>query len=121
MNLISIADVVLLLLIFFLLTSSFVMESGIRVKLPAADRVQRDPVQRHIITLTRSGKFFVNGKSVNSAAIEQVLLVAQAESPREVVVIRADQDVQIQDVVTAIDAARKAGVERFMIATRTDN
>jgi len=118
LSLISIADIVLLLLIFFLLTSSFVLESGIRVKLPTSSQAIKEPVQRHIITITRAGKIYINDRLVLLSNLEQSLLKLQQNSPRELLVIQADSDVPIQTVVTAIDAAKKAGIARFVIGTK---
>jgi biopolymer transport protein ExbD len=123
-NLTSLIDVVLLLLVFFMVSTSFVREAEIDLHLPEAN-AESEPaaaVSMLEITITATGNYAVNGRPlVNSerrilrAAIEQV-----AGDDREMpVVIRADADSTHQSFVTAIEVAGELGFVNIRIATVT--
>ncbi len=121
LNLISLVDVVLLLVIFFMLSTTFVQDSRLRVELPKAGA---SPVERSaqpiIVTISAQGSYQVNDRAlVNneratlSAALRQVAGDAR-EGP---VTIRADARATHQSVVTAMDVAAKQGFTQVNIAT----
>ncbi len=115
---ISLTDIVLLLLIFFLLTSSYVVQPGIKVKLPkAASGVQAEE-NRAFLTVTGDEQLFLNQQPVNRSQLGEELRSLTSENPDILVVIRADKDLSLEKTVRIVDIAKLAGVERFMIATQ---
>jgi biopolymer transport protein ExbD len=122
-NLISLVDVVLLLVIFFALTTSFVRQSQLAVHLPeAGDAPQADAGASTLleITVTSRGGFFVNGRALVDnrpdtliAAIQRVMPEGE---PREIT-ISADARADHQDVVTAMDVVGRLGFTDVRIAT----
>lgn len=122
LNLTSLIDVVLLLLIFFMVSTTFVEEARIKIRLPqssdkAAPAPTRDPI---LITVAASGEYLVNGKTlVNtspatlSAAISQVA----GEARDSAITIRADANATHQSVVTAMDVVGRLGFRAINIAT----
>jgi biopolymer transport protein ExbD len=121
LNLISLVDVVLLLVIFFMLSTTFVQDSRLRVELPQAGSaaVERE-AQPIVVTISAQGSYRVNDRAlVNneratlSAALRQVA-GASREGP---VTIRADARATHQSVVTAMDVAAKQGFTQVNIAT----
>lgn len=120
-NLISLVDVVLLLLIFFVLTTSFVAESRLAIQLPEAGEDGRGLSSPELeITVTERGVFFVNGRALVDNQPETLRTAIQRVSedaePRSVT-ISADARAQHQDVVTAMDVAARLGITDVHIAT----
>ena len=123
-NLTSLIDVVLLLLIFFMVSTSFVREAEINLRLPeaSATELSEAPSDALEITVTESGAYLVNGRPlVNSerrtlrAAIERLI----GEERNVPVYIRADANATHQAVVTAMDVAGQLGFVNVNIATVT--
>ncbi len=117
-NFISLADIVLLLLIYFLLTSTYVVQKGIRVRLPKSVTSEKTTVSKQItVTVTRSGAVFLNGKPVSmdnlSAKVKQLL----EKNPKQIIVLRADASIPLEKAVKVLDEAKKAGGEKLLIAT----
>lgn len=124
MNLTSLIDVVLLLLIFFMVSTSFVREAEINLHLPEADAAapSETPADALEITITEAGGYLVNGRAlVNSerrtlrAAIERVI----GDHRDLPVYIRADANSTHQSVVTAMDVAGQLGFVNISISTVT--
>jgi len=115
---ISLTDIVLLLLIFFLLTSSFVVQPGIKVKLPKAASGQQDESDKIFLTVTQAGQIYLNQKATNEQQLGTQLRKALRDNPQKLVVIRADKDLSLERTIRIVDIAKLAGAERFMIATQ---
>jgi biopolymer transport protein ExbD len=123
-NLTSLIDVVLLLLIFFMVSTSFVREAEITLRLPEAAATEQSdaPADALEITVTEAGAYLVNGRPlVNSerrtlrAAIERL----SGDARNVPVYIRADANATHQAVVTAMDVAGQLGFVNVNIATVT--
>jgi len=114
---ISLTDIVLLLLIFFLLTSSFVVQPGIKVKLPRAGSGQPEDADKIYLTITEKELIYLNQQRIDIKDLGQQLRILLAEKSGQVVVIRADKDLTLEATIRVIDLAKLAGAERFMIAT----
>ncbi len=116
-SVISLADIVLLLLIYFLLTSTFVLSQGIRVKLPKAEAKplkERSPV---VLTLTRDGRLYLNQEAIALDALPPRLHQILQRRPETPVVLMSDREVPLQRAIEVLEAARKGGAERLVIAT----
>ena len=125
MNLTSLIDVVLLLLIFFMVSTTFVDESRIKLQLPSASNEpaaeqKKDPIE---VAVTSTGEYRVNGQvlintspSTLSAAVSKI-----AGERRDLpVTIRADAKSTHQSVVTAMDVLGRPGFKAISIATVND-
>ena len=108
----------LLLLIFFLLSSSYVVQPGIKVELPKAVSAETTTEQRVVITVTRKQEIFLNGKRTLLGDLGGEVRKLLAEHPDQVVVIRADQDLTLAKAIQVVDIVKLAGAKRFLIATR---
>ena len=124
-NLTSLIDVVLLLLIFFMVSTSFVKESQITIQLPEADvqaAVQETPEQIEIM-ITEQGTYLVNGRELVNNRPETVRNALQRVSHGDTslpLTISADANARHQHVVTAMDVAGRLGFTRISIATLND-
>jgi len=114
----SLTDIVMLLLIFFLLSSSFVMQPGIKVQLPRAETGETQTDKNVTISLTERGQIFVNAKQVTLESLGRELSTALNADPQMVVVVNADRNVTLQNTIQVIDVAKAVGATRFMIATQ---
>jgi biopolymer transport protein ExbD len=108
----------MLLLIFFLLSSSFVMQPGIKVQLPRAETGETQTDKNVTISLTERGQIFVNAKQVTLESLGRELSTALNADPQMVVVVNADRNVTLQNTIQVIDVAKAVGATRFMIATQ---
>ena len=122
LNLTSLIDVVLLLLIFFMVSTTFVKESHLKIQLPQASNdpapeQQLSPIE---ISVTASGEFRVDGKTLlnTSPATLSAAVAKVAGSQRNVpITIRADARATHQAVVTAMDVVGRLGFRAINIAT----
>ena len=120
-NVIPLIDVLLSLLMFFVLTTTFVQHSRMQVTLPKASAEERD-VQQPVLTvmIDRDGRFYVGSDEVMGEGIEPLkrMLEQNAGDRRDgQVVIRADAMTPHQYVVTAMDALGQLGFTKLSIAT----
>jgi biopolymer transport protein ExbD len=113
----SLTDIVFLLLIFFLLSSSFVIQPGIKVQLPRAETGEPQTERQVIITLTEGGEIFYNNEKIVLTELGGRLLPAMEHDPDNVVIIQADRTVSLQNTIEVIDIAKAVGATRFNIAT----
>ncbi|MDH4126164.1 MAG: biopolymer transporter ExbD [Gammaproteobacteria bacterium] len=121
-NLTSLIDVVLLLLIFFMVSTSFVKQSQITINLPEAENsapVEETPDQIDIM-ISETGIYMVNGKELINSRPETIRNALQKISNGDhslPLTISADANARHQDVVTAMDVAGRLGFVRISIAT----
>ena len=115
-------DVVLLLLIFFMLTSSFINPAGIEVKLPGSTVATVQEKDDPVISITAVGELFWNNVEVSFRELQSLLTSEYGIDPSRAIVIRADREVAHGVVVEIMSLAREAGWERLAIsAQRVDS
>ncbi len=114
-------DVVFLMLIFFMVSATFLHEADMELTLPEASQ---DPGQRAYspieLTIDADGDYFINGNALanqQTETVQRALQEALAENPEAPLIIRADGRTPHQSLVTALDAAGRAEVESLSIAT----
>jgi biopolymer transport protein ExbD len=124
-NLTSLIDVVLLLLIFFMVSTSFVKQSQISIRLPGAEStsiVEELPEQIDIM-ITEQGTYLINGRELINSRPETIRNALQRVSGGNTklpLTISADANARHQHVVTAMDVAGKLGFVKISIATVND-
>ena len=116
-NYAALTDIVMQLLIFFLLSSSFVVMPGVKVQLPKAQTTEVQTDRNTVITLTGSGRIFLNLDEVTKATLAQKLIPVLDKDRNQVVILKAEKTVSLQNAVDVIDIAKGVGAQRFMIAT----
>ncbi len=115
-NLTPLVDMVFILLIFFMVTSSFVKESGVEVSRPSAQTAVRQEHASIVVAVTESGEVWVDGQRVDPRAVGAHIERLRAENPEGSVVIVGDTKAHIGVVVRVMDQARLAGVENVALA-----
>jgi len=110
-------DTMLVLLIFVLLSSAFVLQSGIRVRLPEAASKGEEARQDVVLILTRDDRLYLNDALVQTAELSPLLQEQLRDRPEAVVIIKADKEVLHGRVVEVMDIAKGAGAVRLAIAT----
>ena len=123
-NLISLIDILLVLVLFFLLSTTFAVDGRLRIKLPQASSVplQRTDNEPLIITITAGGAYLVNGRElVNATAdtLRAAILKLAGERRDLSASIRADGHATHQSVVTAMDVLSQLGFTQLNIVTTT--
>tara|TARA_R110002096_G_scaffold22547_11_gene72362 strand:- start:5769 stop:6191 length:423 start_codon:yes stop_codon:yes gene_type:complete len=124
-NLTSLIDVVLLLLIFFMVSTSFVKQSQINISLPQADSatIVEEPPEQIDIMITETGVYLVNGRELINNRPETIRNALQkvASGRNDLPLsISADANARHQHVVTAMDIAGRLGFTQISIATVND-
>lgn len=115
-NITPLIDVVFLLLLFFMLTSTFVSQSGIKVNLPKAVSGKTLLDKRLIITIDKNDGLFIEGKKVTNKEIS--FFIAEAAKDKKAILIMADKTSSMGKTVEIWDMCRGAGVSQINIATK---
>ena len=124
-NLTPLIDVVFLLLIFFMVSTSFVKQSQITIRLPEAEATAmvEEPPEQIDIMITEQGTYLVNGRELinnRPETIRNALQRVSAGNTSLPLTISADANARHQHVVTAMDVAGRLGFVRISIATVDD-
>lgn len=117
-NITSLIDVVFLLLLFFVVTSTFLERPGLDLTLPAASPTEVARRDEVTVELDADGATWLDGARLEAADLESGIERALAAAGTERVVLEADERVPHGRVVEAMDAARRAGATGLVVATR---
>ena len=109
-------DVVFIMLIFFIVTASFVKESGIEVNKPNAVTAERKEKGNILVAISADNQIWIDRRQVDPRALRANIERMHAENPNGAVVIQADTESKNGLLVLVMDAARQAGVKSVSIA-----
>jgi len=115
-NLTPMLDVVFIMLIFFIVTASFVKEAGIDISRPGAATAVRKERGNILIAITANDQIWMNRRQVDPRALRANIERAHAENPQGAVIIQADKAAKTGLLVQVMDAARSAGVKDISLA-----
>ena len=113
----SLIDVVLLLLIFFMLTTSFVEQPGMKLDLPETKNSKGESTGELEISVTDDGSIFINGNSVHIDELKDQIDVIMQSMDNKSLILKADKTVQHGTVVKIMDIARSVGLQKIIIAS----
>ena len=116
----SLIDIVFLLLIYFLLTTNFMVDEGIQVKLPQANATSPQTEKEITIYIDRSGKVFINNKAVPLNELFVIVKGKIAQQASVPVVIKADKSVILNKAVRVMDVVKAAGADHLVLATEKE-
>ena len=118
-NLTPLIDVVFLLLIFFMLTTTFVnLENRIKVDLPTGDFAAAEPSENIIVTITENNTIYLNGKLIDPLKLTESVAAEIKDEPEKIVILEADKNVLHGKVIRVMDLLKKGGAEKIAIATQ---
>ena len=109
-------DVVFIMLIFFIVTTSFVKESGVSVSSPQAQTAAQQENANIFIAITAVGEVWVDRRPVDPRSVRAIVARLHADNPEGSVIIQADEDAATGMLVEVMDQVRLAGVEKIAIA-----
>lgn len=113
-------DVVFIMLIFFIVTATFVKQAGIEVNQPQASTAVVQEKANILIAIDADNRIWINRREVDIRALRPNIERLHAENPKGSVVIQADKDSTNEVLVQVMDSSRKAGVYEIAIAARDD-
>ncbi len=117
--LISFTDIIMLLLIFILVSSSFITYSGIKVNLPDASGNQSDYTNNIFISINQKGEVYLDQYKIDLDDLPGLLRekLEKVQSGK-IVVVQADKNLEFQKIVQVMDVAKLSGATKFCLATR---
>jgi len=118
-NLTPMLDVVFIMLIFFIVTASFVKEAGIDVNRPNAATAERKEKGNILVAISENNQIWIDRRQVDPRALRANIERMHSENPNGAVVIQADEESKNKLLVQVMDAARLAGVKNVSIAAET--
>jgi biopolymer transport protein ExbD len=116
LNITPMLDIVFIILIFFVVSTSFVKESGVDVSRPSASTTERKERGNIMIGITAENAVWIDKRQVDIRAVRANIERLHAENPEGAVVIQADRDARTGVLVQVIDQSRLAGVSDVSIA-----
>ena len=116
----SLIDIVFLLLVYFLLTTNFMVEEGIKIKLPQAKASAPQTEEVITVYVDREGRAFLGTEEVSLSVLFDRLKQMIGRQENKLVVIRADRAVILNKAVRVMDVAKAAGAGRLCLATEKD-
>jgi biopolymer transport protein ExbD len=122
-NLIPFIDVLLVILIFLMLSTTYSKFTELQISLPVADADQaRDRPHEIVVAVSADGRYAVNKKPVDGRSVEVLtaeLAAAAGGSSDMILIVSADATAAHQSVINVMDAARRAGLSKLTFATQT--
>jgi|TARA_B110000495_G_C22892792_1_gene520782 biopolymer transport protein ExbD len=119
-NMTPLIDMVFILLIFFIVTTSFVNETGVDVNRPSAETAVNKELANIMVAITSSGQINIGGRVVDRRAVRANIERLHAENPEGSVIIIADKDAKTGLLIEVMDQARLAGIANVSIAAERD-
>lgn len=119
-NITSLIDVIFMLLLFFMITSTFLEQPGIKLELPEAKTSASGEPQEYVLTVDKKGELFLNRRSLTLAELEAEIRKAMPQMKDGSLVLKADQDISHGLVVRVMDMAKRGGVKKLIIGTKPE-
>lgn len=109
-------DIVFIMLIFFIVTTSFVKESGVTVSSPSAQSASQQESVNIYIAITAEGEVWIDRKPVDPRSVRAIVARLHADNPEGSVIIQSDEEATTGILVEVMDQVRLAGIEAIAIA-----
>ena len=117
LNLTPMLDVVFIMLIFFIVTATFIKQAGIEVLRPDAQTWEQKPTVSVLVAISDSGEIWIDKKRVDVTAVRAHIERIHAENPKGGLVIQADRSAKFEKLKAVLNAARAANLTEVAIAT----
>ena len=119
-NLTPMLDVVFIMLIFFIVTATFIKQAGITVTRPDALTAEQKPTVSMLIAISPNGDIWIDKKRVDPATVRAHIEKLHAENPKGGLVIQADKQSTNEKLMVVLSAARSAGLQQVAVSTEKD-
>ncbi|MBU0571785.1 MAG: biopolymer transporter ExbD [Candidatus Omnitrophica bacterium] len=113
-------DIVFLLLIFFMLTANFIMQPGIKIKLPTAKTAEPQEDEKLTIFISRENEIFLNGQKINIDELREMVRIELESASKKIIVLKADELVNLGLAVKVIDISKQAGAKGIVISAEIE-
>jgi biopolymer transport protein ExbD len=117
-NVTSLIDVMFLLLIFFMVTSTFLDQPGMKLELPSAESAEVARVEKLVLYISSDEEVVFNDRAIALDDLEETMRAALSEIEDRTLVLNADKAVQHGTVIRVMDIAKKLGLERLVIGIK---
>ncbi|MCK5005444.1 MAG: biopolymer transporter ExbD [Candidatus Aminicenantes bacterium] len=117
-NITSLIDVLFLLLIFMMVSSTFIEDPGIKLDLPETQSAPSVKKSEYILSVKSDGSLFLNEKSLSLDELAENLKSTLAEMKDESLILKGDTNIPYGQIVKIMDIVKKSGVRKLIIATR---
>jgi len=118
-NLTPMLDVVFIMLIFFIVTATFIKQAGIDVFRPEADTALTKPTVSVLVAINENGDIWIDNNRVEENAVRAHIERLHAENPKGGLVVQADRGAKYEKLVAVLNAARAAGLKEVAISTES--
>ena len=119
-NLTPMLDVVFIMLIFFIVTATFIKQPGADVQRPDAETSRKKPTVSVLVAINSAGEIWIDKKQVDAAAVGGMIERLHLENPKGGLVIQADREAKYEKLKAVLDAARSVGLTQVAVSTRDD-
>jgi biopolymer transport protein ExbD len=113
-------DVVFIMLIFFIVTTSFIKETGIDINRPSAATAEKKSKGNILIAITESGEIWLDKRQIDIRAVRANIQRMKAKFPQSAVIIQSDTESKTGLLVRVMDQIRLAGVQNISIAASVE-
>jgi len=117
LNITSLIDVLFILIIFFTVSSTFLEQPGIELKLPDAESSETHTAEKVIVFIDAKGEIYINKNQINIENLAQTVGNLLNEQSEKTVVLRADEQVTHGTVIRVMDLLRKKGIYKIIVST----
>jgi len=118
-NLTPMLDVVFIMLIFFIVTASFIKQAGIDVLRPEAVTGEQRPTVSVLVAISETGEIWVDKKKVEPTAVRAAIERLHAENPKGSVVVQADKAAKNERLMMVLSAVRAIGITDVAVSTES--
>lgn len=118
LNMSPLIDMIFILLLFFIVTTSFVKEAGVDVQRPVAATAQTKESTNLVLAITEDNVLYLEGKAIDIRSLQAHMERFVLQNPTGSVVIAADKNSRSGAVITSLDACRMAGVKNLSVAAQ---
>ncbi len=121
LNVTSLIDVLFILLIFFMVTSNFIEQPGMKLELPETKTQQVARVEQLTVFVSKDGEIFINDQPVELASLAAQLDQYIGQDDEQTLILKADRAASHGLIVQIMDAAKQKGLSKIVIGTRTES
>ena len=115
-NMTPMLDIVFIMLIFFIVTASFIKEAGVTVEKERASYAEQKTKASILVAITDNDEIWINKRQVELKSVRTVIERLQAENPQGQIVVQADKEAKSGITLDVVDAIKNAGVEDISLA-----